>query len=328
MNKVDSRVHKPGTPSAAEIVVATTRDPAECELASRPWELLCRPQSTGDFLHRITAIKFPESIVYLSRYSLPVHIQGLSPEGMLVFSVPLGYAEEPLYWGSARADCTMPTMLPGPLDVRLSHGHAQLVAMVTVKHLRQVMPEESYERFETAARSRFFPLPPPVISAFAQWGCELLDAVESRPGMFNNPTVCEEILQELISHLLQISANLPPQRPISSLPARQLGLGRALEYLRYRMDSRLSIEELYRVAGVSERTLRYAFREEYGLSPTEFMRRRRLHAVRRQLNTSDREHTTVSEVAARYGFTELGRFAAEYRRLFGVRPSDSLRSCR
>ena len=60
------------------------------------------------------------------------------------------------------------------------------------------------------------------------------------------------------------------------------------------------------------------------MSPTEFMRRRRLHAVRRKLTTSD-SVTTVSKVAAEYGFTEFGRFALTYRRLFGVRPSESLR---
>lgn len=186
------------------------------------------------------------------------------------------------------------------------------------------MPDESCERLHKAAGSRFFQLPPWLISDFFRWGRELLDAVESRPDLFNRRAVLDEILQELTSYLLSFSEHLPPPRPISSLPIRRLGLARALEHLRDRLDSRLSIAELCQAAGVSERTLRYAFLEDYGLSPTEFMRRRRLHAVRRQLTTAEPGLTTVSEVATRYGFTELGRFAVEYRRLFGVRPSDSL----
>ena len=36
--------------------------------------------------------------------------------------------------------------------------------------------------------------------------------------------------------------------------------------------------------------------------------------------------SSVAAVAARWGFTHLGRFAIEYRRRFGVHPSQTLRS--
>ena len=95
--KVDERARKPGKPSAAGAIVAITRDPAEFELALQPWELLCLPQTAGVFLHRITALRSSEFILYRERFSLPVHLQGLSPDGMLAFSVPLGYENDPLY---------------------------------------------------------------------------------------------------------------------------------------------------------------------------------------------------------------------------------------
>jgi len=36
------------------------------------------------------------------------------------------------------------------------------------------------------------------------------------------------------------------------------------------------------------------------------------------------EPTTVTEVAIRFGFGELGRFASEYRAKFGENPSETL----
>jgi len=78
------------------------------------------------------------------------------------------------------------------------------------------------------------------------------------------------------------------------------------------------------VARVSERTLRYAFRDELNLSPLDFLRRLRLHAARRELMDAEGALPRVTDVANRQGFLELGRFAADYRRLFGEVPSTTL----
>ena len=198
--------------------------------------------------------------------------------------------------------------------------------MISIDHLRQAIPHGDYERLESAARSRVLQLSPKLISTFSRWGNEYLDSVESCANRFENPALIEDIFLELADFLLHVSACLPPPRPTSVLATRQRGLLRAVDYLRCRLDTRISVAELCRVACVSERTLQYAFRDEFGMSPTEFMRQRRLHAVRRMLTASSAEESSVSKIAVYYGFSELGRFAVDYRRLFGVHPSDTLKS--
>jgi AraC-like DNA-binding protein len=63
------------------------------------------------------------------------------------------------------------------------------------------------------------------------------------------------------------------------------------------------------------------------LSPTKYLRLRRMQLVRRALWREEPDTTTVSEVVQRYGygFHELGRFAANYRAVFGELPSATLR---
>ena len=51
---------------------------------------------------------------------------------------------------------------------------------------------------------------------------------------------------------------------------------------------------------------------------------RRLKTVRLALRDADPGTTGVAEIAASYGFTELGRFAVVYRTEFGELPSTTL----
>jgi AraC-like DNA-binding protein len=87
-----------------------------------------------------------------------------------------------------------------------------------------------------------------------------------------------------------------------------------------------SIGELCLVAHVSERRLRHAFSQEFGMSPAQFFRAWGLDLARRRLIAQYRSEITVSEVAANLGFEHLGRFARYYRHQFGVLPNATLRS--
>ena len=90
------------------------------------------------------------------------------------------------------------------------------------------------------------------------------------------------------------------------------------------IDRRLNIAALSRMLVVSERTLRKAFRVTYGLSPCRHLRMLRLLQVRQVLMSSHNRAVTVTEAATCFGFVELGRFAVEYRKVFGESPSVTL----
>jgi len=86
----------------------------------------------------------------------------------------------------------------------------------------------------------------------------------------------------------------------------------------------LYVEDLCRAAGVSERTLRAIFNDTFGLGPIRYLRHRRLHLARTALRAARPGRDTVASIAADYGFWEFGRFAQEYRALFGELPSRTL----
>jgi len=56
-----------------------------------------------------------------------------------------------------------------------------------------------------------------------------------------------------------------------------------------------------------------------------YLNRRALHQVRRALKAANPSVATVTQVASEFGVWELGRFARDYRNLFGELPSETLR---
>jgi AraC-like DNA-binding protein len=107
---------------------------------------------------------------------------------------------------------------------------------------------------------------------------------------------------------------------------RDLALRRAEDYIEAFAEEAFTIEELCKAAGASERTLQYAFRGKFGISPKAFLQSHRLNAVRRDLRDADPGFTMVSDVANFWGYWHMGQFAADYARFFGELPSVTLKA--
>ena len=112
---------------------------------------------------------------------------------------------------------------------------------------------------------------------------------------------------------------IPPHR------SRHGVVERATEFLRAHLSEPIRIAQICEAAGVSERSLRTAFHDVWGMSPTRYMRWSRLNDARRALLSAPNLPGTVTSIATEFGFFELGRFATMYKALFGERPSDTLR---
>ena len=90
-----------------------------------------------------------------------------------------------------------------------------------------------------------------------------------------------------------------------------------------RFPAALSISDLSQHCGVAERTLEYGFQHVYGTTPLTFIRSQRLTRSRLALLHAKRR-TSISETARAFGFTHMGQYCRDYRRLFGETPSMTL----
>jgi AraC family ethanolamine operon transcriptional activator len=106
---------------------------------------------------------------------------------------------------------------------------------------------------------------------------------------------------------------------------RDLALMKAERFIVESGVSVITIPELCMVANVSERTLEYAFRERYGLTPKAYTLIHRMNNIHKYLRRADPQNTLISEIARQYGFWHMGKFSADYKKIFGELPSETLK---
>lgn len=122
---------------------------------------------------------------------------------------------------------------------------------------------------------------------------------------------------------MRASSRLPDDRIADPYEAR---VRRVLELIDSAPGAALTVADLARCAGVSERSLHAAFRRQLGTSPMAYVRRLRLKQAHDELLRLDpASGAKVTDVALRYGFAHTGRFAAAYRTRYGEPPSATLR---
>jgi AraC family transcriptional regulator, ethanolamine operon transcriptional activator len=155
---------------------------------------------------------------------------------------------------------------------------------------------------------------------------ELLDGAmalcRERPGLLQYTAARRMLALSLTDAVLDCfaPANLNADLPASAA-ARRTIVASARDYMRAHADEAISVPQLCGATGASRRALQYAFEEVLHLSPVSYLRVMRLNRVRSELQA--RGGDTVGDVAARWGFWHLSRFAADYRSLFGELPSQT-----
>jgi AraC-like DNA-binding protein len=86
----------------------------------------------------------------------------------------------------------------------------------------------------------------------------------------------------------------------------------------------LTVSALAARSHVSVRSLQQSFRAHVGTTPMAYLRDVRLHRARQDLLQADPSIDTVATFAFRWGFTNLGRFAAAYAARYGEKPAATL----
>ncbi|MET0473431.1 MAG: AraC family transcriptional regulator [Mycobacterium sp.] len=164
-------------------------------------------------------------------------------------------------------------------------------------------------------------------------GASLLASVEfflqelDRPGGIADMPLARDQLESFIMSQLLVAGSHPYRGDMLAEPG-QVKLGRlkpVVDFIEMNADEPLTPAELARAGNVSVRTLHASFQRCFGMSPMSYVRKVRLEHVHDELVSRHDPELRVTEVATRWGFFHLGRFAQQYKERFGESPSDTLR---
>jgi AraC-like DNA-binding protein len=150
------------------------------------------------------------------------------------------------------------------------------------------------------------------------------DLAEKNPELIAHPEVARGLEQALIEALVRCLDNGAVDEDRAALRRHTLILRRFHQLVEKNADQPIYITELCKAIGVSDRTLRVCCEEQLGINPKRYLTLRRMHLARRALRDGAPAATTVTEIATQFGFWQFGRFAGEYKSLFGETPSATL----
>ena len=277
-----------------------------------------RAQLTQIALHRLHLSAAEE---HLSRIAFVA-----VPADMILMSFASGSAPSPTWGGIAVRTREIVTLGPGQrLHARTAGVSRWGMIRLPVEDLTRYGRGLTGAPFAVSSGAQCWRPPPAAGRELRQLHATAIRIAQVRPQALVDAEVAHGLEQQLIHVLVDcLSAGsaakaTPIRRRHQDIMVRFEGL------LQAQPNQNLPIEEICTGLDVSERTLRTLCAEQLGMSPTGYLRLRRMSLVQRALGRGDADAVTVSEAAMRHGFRSFGRFAADYRALFGELPSVTLR---
>jgi AraC-like DNA-binding protein len=148
---------------------------------------------------------------------------------------------------------------------------------------------------------------------------------ENAPEIIANPDAARGLEQALIEAMVGCLAHSEDREDGLAQGQHVIVMRRFRRVVEENPEQPLYIPEICKAIRVASRTLRMCCQEHLGMAPKRYLLLRRMHLARRALRQAAPDARSVTDIATRYGFWQLGRFAVEYHSLFGESPSATLR---
>lgn len=303
-----------------------TLDPAEDnQVLGLLYEYETVQLNQGAFSRHVQFAGTERSALYVEEYGARSHNLGALRGDRLAFCLPIMETES-RWWGRSISHGVMPMSHSGKtIHATFDAGQRHVVMILDrqwcLEELSRGMVGQilNIESILNPQHSSFLEIHPLQVQRWSQRLCRLLTRVVSWPEKVPK--------QQFESELLTAVRSLLEPAEVSQLiesRSKQV-VEMTLTYADAFQSQSPTVSELCANVNVSRRTLEVAFQTIVGKSPLQFLTQRRLCRAYVDLKRAKDESIRVTDIAFAHGFTELGRFANRYQKIFGELPSETLR---
>jgi AraC-like DNA-binding protein len=303
---------------------STFTDPDDYQTSLR-WAQMELLANSGDFEVRLTWAELHCLRLLRSREVLP-RIAYLSLTPALIFVTFATAADPPLVWGGV--DVELGNIMFHSRGERL-HQRMRgpcvwgLIAL-PLKDLEDYGRALFGKPLVVPSTGRVLRPPPRNTARLQRLHAQACRLAETRPKILAHPEVARAIEQDLLQALITCLTAAPARDDSATRAKHAAIIVRFEEIIAENPIRPRRVSEICELIGVTDKTLRSCCTEFLGISPGRYLLLRRLKQVRTALRDADPAAASVAKLARHHGFTELGRFAAVYRRAFGETPSTTL----
>ena len=180
-----------------------------------------------------------------------------------------------------------------------------------------------------SAPLRFLSLHPASAAARTLWQdtSRYVDDLLANPAAAASSLLIQSAARLLAATTLTVFPNTAATGPVAqdSRDASTVTLRRGVAFIDEHAGKDISVRDIAAAANVSARAIQLAFRRYLDTTPLAHLRGVRLGRAHQELLAADPGRESVTAVAYRWGFSSPSRFAAAYRRSYGVTPVHTLR---
>lgn len=302
--------------------VASTHDIDEQAALLRGWNQTYEQISTGPFEGSFLEVELQGVLLFREITSNALHQTGALPAGTIAIGVPIALRGNATFCGRPCNGTQLHVFSGNDAFEFFSPSGLDIAGLVLPEDdLRNALTQDEFETLLPTLRNPHLrPRSHDAARNLLRTFAEICEVMTTSPNGVDDPLCLSSMSRSMTAALS--SALTGTERTFETPPARRARIVRnARDLLHECPDHYQSVEELCRALGVSRRTLQQSFQETLGLKPTAYLRAIRMNGARRAIKHA----CSVSEAATLWGFWHFGRFARDYKAMFGELPSETFR---
>lgn len=300
----------------------------ELAVAVQAWDLDLRQLERGPFTGSISQFVGGRVQFGRARFGRSLEQFGSSPRGLVTFGIPADHSLR-LFWRGQPVTGSQIMALPQNRELNaVSNPDFDIYTFsVSDELLMRTCAESGFPDFPDLLGEReLFHGTPEAMRSLRQLCARIHRRIEKGLSVPEISALQRELEGDFTGALLTaLTSSIPIDCTPPSPRLRHIALRKSLEYIGDHRTDPVTVRDLLGISGASWRTLDYAFRERFDITPKEYLKTVRLNGVHKELRKVDPSSARICDIANGWGFWHMGQFAADYRRLFGKLPSATLK---